>query len=170
MKNQTFLQVQIKGLPPEGIRVAGEVTDTLLDLPPPEDRVSVAGPFRIDLQVTVVIGAVVVAGTAAGVLRCRCDRCLTYFTCELPEIPVSHTYLNYEEDVLDLTEDVREDILLAFPARNLCSGECQGLCPECGQNLNVRDCGCHRGGGSPSAWGALDSLDLGSGKHDPSLN
>jgi two-component system sensor histidine kinase PilS (NtrC family) len=45
-----------------------------------------------------------------------------------------------------LTEDVREDILLAFPARNLCSGGCRGLCSECGQNLNVRECGCHRDG------------------------
>ena len=170
MKNQTLLQVQIKGLPPEGLRVAGEVTDTLLDLPPPDDRLSVAGPFRIDLLVTAVVGGVVVAGTAAGVLRCRCDRCLTYFTHELPVIPVSHGYLNYEEDVLDLTEDVREDILLAFPARNLCSGGCRGLCSECGQNLNVRECGCHRDGGSSSVWGALDSLDLGSGKNDPSRN
>jgi uncharacterized protein len=43
---------------------------------------------------------------------------------------------------LDLTPMLREQILLAFPARALCGEECLGLCPACGANLNRARCDC----------------------------
>jgi uncharacterized protein len=37
---------------------------------------------------------------------------------------------------------VRELALLDVPMRPLCRPDCQGLCMNCGQNLNEGDCGC----------------------------
>jgi uncharacterized protein len=42
-----------------------------------------------------------------------------------------------EEGVLDLHGWVRDALALALPATLLCRSECPGLCPECGENLNL---------------------------------
>ena len=60
----------------------------------------------------------------------------------------------FEGDSIDLDELVREQILLALPARNLCREDCQGLCPTCGADLNAGPCGCARDETDPR-WAAL---------------
>ena len=48
----------------------------------------------------------------------------------------------YESDLLDITEPVRESLLLAVPLQALCREDCRGLCPVCGADRNEGDCGC----------------------------
>ncbi len=48
----------------------------------------------------------------------------------------------YSEEYIDLSEDLRESFLLEVPVRILCSDDCEGLCPNCGQNLNEEKCDC----------------------------
>lgn len=48
----------------------------------------------------------------------------------------------YQGDHLDLVPMVREQVILAAPMQPLCREDCLGLCPQCGQNLNERRCGC----------------------------
>jgi len=88
----------------------------------------------------------------------QCDRCLNEF--EVP-LPSSYTMYYFEEgadqanfdpaevqiihpgtSVIDLTEDVRQTILLSVPLKLLCSETCEGLCPHCGANLNTESCTC----------------------------
>lgn len=45
-------------------------------------------------------------------------------------------------NVVDITEDVRQTILLSVPLKILCREDCKGLCPICGRNLNEGRCGC----------------------------
>ena len=52
--------------------------------------------------------------------------------------------INYfNGDEINITELVRENILLAEPIKPVCSVDCRGLCPECGGNLNTNTCGCN---------------------------
>jgi len=51
--------------------------------------------------------------------------------------------------ILDLTEVVRQNLLLAVPMSALCSPSCRGLCVECGANLNEEPCDCQREGQDP---------------------
>ncbi len=48
----------------------------------------------------------------------------------------------YTGEGLLLEEVLREQILLAVPYRVICREECKGLCPHCGQNLNLGACQC----------------------------
>ena len=48
----------------------------------------------------------------------------------------------YENDRVDLTQSVRDGILLAVPVVFLCREDCNGLCSRCGINLNQGSCGC----------------------------
>lgn len=48
----------------------------------------------------------------------------------------------YSGDELDLSELIRESVLLAVPMKVVCSGNCQGLCSKCGQRLAEGKCDC----------------------------
>ena len=48
----------------------------------------------------------------------------------------------YENQQIDLTQSVRDGILLAVPVICLCKEDCKGICPQCGKNLNQGLCKC----------------------------
>nr|WP_319488041.1 DUF177 domain-containing protein [uncultured Caproiciproducens sp.] len=82
-----------------------------------------------------------------------CDRCMKQID-KCYHYTFSHILvlsLENEDDVsyvqvpnykLDLDELIRADILLELPSKYLCSNDCKGLCPSCGQNLNDGTCNC----------------------------
>lgn len=94
-------------------------------------------------------------------MEAECDRCLEAAACpidsdfELYYRPVEEGYGEetaldegesemgfYEGDGVELNDTLREYALLALPMQKLCSEDCKGVCPHCGQNRNQRECGC----------------------------
>ena len=63
----------------------------------------------------------------------------------------------YQESGLLLEDVVREQVLLSLPGRTLCKEDCKGLCPRCGQNLNLAQCSCDKAPADPR-WNALAGL------------
>ena len=63
----------------------------------------------------------------------------------------------YQESGLSLEDVVREQVLLSLPGRTLCKEDCKGLCPRCGQNLNLATCSCGEAPANPQ-WNALADL------------
>lgn len=57
----------------------------------------------------------------------------------------------------DLSEIVKETILLTFPMRLLCDDDCPGLCSECGKKLVDGVCSCKKKTVDPR-WAALASI------------
>ena len=51
-------------------------------------------------------------------------------------------FLDFSDDLIDLKQAVRDNILLSMPMRILCSLECPGLCPDCGRSLKEGPCQC----------------------------
>ena len=45
---------------------------------------------------------------------------------------------------LDVDKLVCGEALLVWPMKVLCREDCKGLCPVCGQNLNLKTCACDR--------------------------
>ena len=48
----------------------------------------------------------------------------------------------YDGETLDISEDVRQGLVLEMPLWPLCSEICKGLCLECGADLNRETCSC----------------------------
>lgn len=50
---------------------------------------------------------------------------------------------------LDVGAVLWEQFLLTLPVKPLCREDCKGLCPVCGRNRNLEDCGCPTDEGDP---------------------
>ena len=108
-----------------------------------------------------------------------CSRCLSLFNCPLtlnieeeyfptteiitgaalplPDEPGCFTI--DENNILDLTEAIRQYALLATPMKPLCHQDCAGICPTCGVNLNQASCDCPPEP-ADSHWSELSKLVL----------
>ena len=63
----------------------------------------------------------------------------------------------YSGEGLALEDVLKEQVLLALPAKPLCQETCKGLCPHCGQNLNAGRCDCSVKPSDPR-WNALAGI------------
>lgn len=70
---------------------------------------------------------------------------------------LSDEYVLLEGNELDVDEALREELVLGFPTRLLCSEDCPGLCPKCGKPKREGACGCPTREIDPR-WAALASL------------
>ena len=57
---------------------------------------------------------------------------------------------------IDLGEVIFEQVVTNLPYRVLCREDCKGLCPKCGQDLNLKECGCDRRNVDPRLAGLAD--------------
>jgi uncharacterized protein len=48
----------------------------------------------------------------------------------------------FQGEGLFLADVIKEQVLLALPLKVICRGDCRGLCPNCGANLNHEECRC----------------------------
>ncbi len=64
-----------------------------------------------------------------------------------------------QNHLMDLSEPVRQALLVALPLKPLCKEECAGLCPQCGANLNETRCDCESEV-IDSRWQGLRELKL----------
>lgn len=127
-------------------------------------------PIELDLRLESVVEGVLVTGTAAVALQGECVRCLEEVSDEL-EVDIQELFVypgseatedeasRLEGDLIDLEPLIRDGVVLDLPFQPLCREDCQGLCAECGANLNEQPDHSH---GEPidPRWGQLADLDL----------
>jgi uncharacterized protein len=76
---------------------------------------------------------------------------------DLPPPEDAGAFLIGTDQVLDLTEAVRQYRMMALPMQPLCRADCAGLCPDCGQDLNQGPCACPRERADPR-WASLADI------------
>ena len=122
-----------------------------------------------DLIISEMEGTVNIGRTPQGLLvqarfsgrtTLECVRCLENFEQQIAwnftelfaftEENVTESGLLVPDDSqLELQDLIREFAILEYPIKPVCSEDCKGLCLECGQNLNQKDCGHRREIDSP---------------------
>ena len=116
-------------------------------------------PVEIDAQIDKTANQVYLKAEIRTSGNFQCDRCLDEF-----EQPISTSYqvfyvyndvdggkaspdefqiIRPDTVYINLTEDIRQTVLLSVPLKLLCSEECKGLCSRCGTNWNHQTCECH---------------------------
>ncbi|MFH1149345.1 MAG: DUF177 domain-containing protein [Actinomycetota bacterium] len=104
-----------------------------------------------------ITGGVQATGDINGEVPLSCYRCLEEFrhpiSVKVDEVVLTvatgqrepgdldDEYMVLDEQ-LDLEPILRDAVYLAIPVRRICSEECRGICPTCGENRNLVECGC----------------------------
>ena len=57
----------------------------------------------------------------------------------------------FSDEFINPSEEIRDAIILDIPFNPRCKGDCLGLCPRCGMNLNIESCGCEKDNGDEDA-------------------
>jgi len=159
------LQVNLRHLELHDLHLDGQVPVAELDIKLPDDIIQLSHPLEYNLQVQKLEGSLLVQGRLRLMLDCKCVRCLKRFRYELKLDPwTCHLPLQGEEalpvdnDCVDLTPFLREDILLEFPQHPLCETDCRGLPVKEGKAKKATKPGVSIQ--EPSAWSELDKLKL----------
>lgn len=109
------------------------------------EKVEVSSPelLNVNLVLKYHLEYIAFTGKIKGNLFLDCSRCLETFLYPL-EIQFSSQLLLTETNgkILDISQEIRQQIILNLPLKPLCQNNCQGLCPQCGQNLNFEKCNC----------------------------
>jgi uncharacterized protein len=151
------MKVNVKRIPIDGEQLSGSEPGSIIEIE--DEDVHFTALVEFDLFAQIQGPALLVTGKLRTKVGMRCSRCLRPFDQRLlvPDF-VFHQELT-GEDFVDLTPQMREDIILALPQRALCERNCKGLCPVCGKDLNKSACGCQV---APKdlRWHALDQLKL----------
>lgn len=144
-------------IPEEGADIEGEESAESLALDP-DDMTCAVGPVEYDLHVQCLGLELIVTGTVGVRAGHVCSRCAEHFEADVKNQPLfCEMELANIHVPVDLTAEVRETIILAFPTYPLCRPACRGLCPKCGANRNLKQCDCKEQT-EPKA-SVFDSLD-----------
>ena len=142
-----------------------------------DDVYRVVAPSELVFQIRKDRDRFRLVGTVAAELELPCSRCLEPFRLPIAapfdvryrpaseasaavdrEVDADDLETSYyRNDEIDLDELLREQFYLALPMKPLCSQECQGLCAQCGTNLNTGNCDCAPGW-DDSPFAALKGL------------
>jgi uncharacterized metal-binding protein YceD (DUF177 family) len=160
------MKVHIHQIPAEGLHLEGEESSRMLDLH--DDSIHPAGDIHYALDVGLSDGGLFATGRLSLDLDMECVACLDHFRYPLTVPDFACQVELTGRETVDLTEAVREDILLALPPHPHCdwNGErvCQGalsrLKTEAAREAlsNTRDS--QETEGAKDVWGALDQLKI----------
>ena len=157
-----------------------QITQHEVWVPPAEidialEEAQFIGKIRGDLQLSRHVQDVYVKGSFSASIEVECRCCIEPFATSISgDIEVQFYPTDeatppnpwqadtgerfYLGDTIDLSEEVRQSLMVEIPNWPLCSEECRGLCPQCGENLNVTDCGCRASEERSSPFAALADL------------
>jgi len=158
------LTFNVRHLEQKDLHLQGELSANELELNGVDELIRVDQPVRYDLHVQRLENAVLVQGRVTATLACECVRCLKPFTqpLELPQFAcllelTGDNAVRLDNDSVDLTPILREDMLLAFPQHPLCKTDCGGLQkPGLGRSQSPGA----EADTTSSPWDALNKLKL----------
>ena len=148
------MKVHLLQVPPEGLHLVGKEETEILDLGDPNVRP--LDHVAYDLQVGTSGSAVFAVGHLSVDVELECVSCLRKFVYPLMVPDFAAQLESTGPEVSDLTPFIRADILLVLPAHPRCDWDGVTVCPGLRAQRKMVD----EPTRVPSAWDALDDLDL----------
>jgi uncharacterized metal-binding protein YceD (DUF177 family) len=151
------MKIHLKQIPSEGLHVEGTEPRAILDLQDP--GVQPVSDIDYALDVGLSEGGLFATGRLSVDLELECVACLKRFRYPLRVPDFACQVELTGSETVDLTEPVREDILLALPPHPHCDWNGESVCQGVSYRVNTQAADAPLAG-KPDAWGALDQLKL----------
>ncbi|MDP2943511.1 MAG: DUF177 domain-containing protein [Candidatus Omnitrophota bacterium] len=132
------MKIKINDIPKDGLELTESQGAGALDLA--RDDLRFVSPVDISAFISRDKDEVYARITTKGKLEITCARCLSPDRIDFKK-DFDLSYDVKGKTSLDLTDDIRQEIVLECPLKPLCRQDCKGLCPVCGKNLNEGSCG-----------------------------
>jgi len=134
------MKIFVSQIPFEGLVLEEEIVPAELDLE--TESIKFRGNIKVKAEISRITNALSAKVNVRGVLYADCSRCLKQFEQGL-NLDIRLNYpIDKATSYIDLNPDIREEIILDYPIKLLCSSDCKGLCVKCGRNLNEGGCNC----------------------------
>jgi uncharacterized protein len=134
------MKITINQVPAEGLYLKEEIDPKELDLE--TDLIKLRSPVKLAAQVTRITNALSIDLNIQAVIFADCSRCLSEFEWVFDKDLKLNYALESSDVFIDLIPNIREEIILDYPIKPLCSLSCKGLCVKCGKNKNEGGCNC----------------------------
>jgi uncharacterized protein len=134
------MKIIINQVPAEGLYLKEELDPVQLDLE--TDLIKLRSPLKLAAHINRITNALTVDLNIKAVLFADCSRCLKEFEWVFDKNIKLNYPLESGDVFIDLKPEIREEIILDYPIKTLCSLNCKGLCLKCGKNKNEGGCNC----------------------------
>ena len=150
------MKVHINQIPVGGLHLEGEEERDILEIN--DELVRTLGPVHYALDVGLSDGGLFATGSLAVDLEMECVRCLGRFpyTLEVPDFAMQVELTGAE--TVDLTEEIREDILLALPPHPHCDWNGAKTCAGVLEIQKTHEPEPPAESGEKNPWKTLDQL------------
>jgi len=153
------MKVDTRSVPAAGLVLQGQVDSADIDIV--DSTLDWKSPIACRLRLQVTGNILLVRGSLSCRIDYICSRCLKTFP-SLLEIGDFRAEVEFTPPfaIIDLTANIRQDIILGLKYKPVCSENCRGLCLQCGQDLNLGSCGCSKSPSAASPFSRLANLKL----------
>jgi uncharacterized protein len=135
------VKIDINNIPPQGqLTFEEEIEASSLDLD--TGILKFREPIKIKADISRITNAVTIDLILEYLMYANCSRCLNEFKIDFKKSLKLNYPVNDSGRMIDLDPAIREEIILDYPMKPLCSPNCKGLCLKCGKNLNEGGCFC----------------------------
>ncbi len=134
------MKINVNQISADGLTFEDKIDPGSLDLN--IDLANFLEPIWVKAEIFKITNALSVNLDLSSRIGFTCGRCLKDFQKDYRRNMQLNYSLESSQQVLDLDQDIREEIILEYPINPLCKADCQGLCPNCGKNLNEEECNC----------------------------
>ena len=137
-----MIKFPVKDIGSKGIEYHQTVPMDGVDLS--AEEIDLRSPITVKAKIERVDDQVIARVTVSADFGYMCSRCLEDFH-ERQDIEYYFDFdIAPETEYIDLGEEIRQEMILANPARVLCKDDCKGICVGCGTNLNLEKCKCKK--------------------------
>lgn len=135
------MKIYVDKIPLEGLELSEKIDPSKIPLDLNRQGIILDKFIGAKVRIKKIANEVFADVSVDAPIEYSCARCLAKFNSILKK-EFNVTYEVKAGDVLEIDEDIRQEIILDSPMKVVCKPDCKGLCPNCGQNLNIAKCEC----------------------------
>lgn len=116
------------------------------------EKIEFIKPITLEGELFLTGDIINLEGNICSELSLPCSRCFVNFSHTI-NVPIHEKFSanpeNKDDDIIlidgdtiDITNVIKNNIIMSLPIKKLCKDDCKGLCQHCGTNLNISSCNC----------------------------
>lgn len=135
-----MIKISVRDIPAKGLDIDQSIPKEGIGLS--SEEVDIRSLLNVKARLEKVDNFVIANARVKAEFGYMCARCLEELYTTQERAYQFDFEINPEDEYIDLGEEIRQEIIMANPAKVLCSKDCKGICPKCGANLNKEQCKC----------------------------